>query len=215
MTTKTKWVVLALSLVMAGLGGKAYALDADTGSFVIRIQPNVDVGVTVDTTGAAWAGDTDLNLNSGDLNTTYLLGTGVLLTVTGNFSNQELTLEAAKQNTWNLDTDEVASADDLRLYAMIGANQGTAPAAANITTAGNLLTTGAVFAGQASGAEDGSGGGTYEFTSATSPQYQDVDGLAVGTTRRLWLRADTPLTTTTDAQQAFTITVTAYSGTTN
>jgi hypothetical protein len=174
----------------------------------------VDLGVTVDTTGAGWqdGGDLDVTL---DLAAEEILNTGVLLTVAGNFSNQELTLEAAANDSWALDTDEVSGEDDLRLYAMIGANQGTPPANTDITTATNLVTATPKRAGQPQADEPGNNNTnkTYEFATTAATQFQNVDGMAVGTTRRLWLRANTPPSTTSDEQQTFTVTVTAVTGT--
>ena len=219
-TNKTKWTALALCAALLTMTGKAWA-DAnpanDSGSFIIRITPNVDLGVTVDTTGAGWTDGGNLDLTA-DLNSTSILNTGVLLTVAGDFSNQELTLQGAANNSWTLDADEAPAENELRLYAMIGLNQNTAPSAANISAAFgslNLVGAAAVRAGQpqANEAANDDTGKVYEFANAATTQFQDVDGMAVGTTRRLWLRADTPPATTSADQQSFTITVTAVTGT--
>ena len=45
----------------------------DSGTFSVKIIPNVDLGVLVNTSGAAWAGDTDLYATM-DLGTEKLLG---------------------------------------------------------------------------------------------------------------------------------------------
>ena len=210
---KTAWVALALSLAMFGLSAKAYALDPDTGSFIIRIQPNVDLGVTVNTRDAGWTAGGNLDLTA-DLGLTSILNTGVLLTVTGNFSNQELELSGVGNDSWSLDTDEAPAENQLRLYAMIGLNQNTAPGDTSISGSGNLVDGTVTRAGQPQAQEglNNDVGKVYEFANADATQFQDIDGMAVSTTRRLWLRADTPPTTTTDAQQTFTITVTALSG---
>ena len=218
-TNKTKWTALALCAALLTMTGKAWA-DAnpanDSGSFIIRITPNVDLGVTVDTTGAGWTDGGNLDLTA-DLNSTSILNTGVLLTVAGDFSNQELTLQGLANNSWTLDADEAPAENELRLYAMIGLNQNTAPAAGSISATVenlNLVTTSAQRAGQDSTNEplNNDTSKRYEFANADTTQFQDVDGMAVGTTRRLWLRADTPPTTTSADQQTFTITVTAVTG---
>jgi len=207
---------------MAWLGLAALALGAvtaqadpnasnNTGAFTVRITPNVDLGVTVDTSGSAWAGSADLDVTTA-LGAESLLGTGVKLTVAGDFSNQEFRLSAAALDTWALDTDETPGADSMRLYGMIGADQGAAPATGLFSGAGNLITTSVTSAGQAPGDESGNANHVYEFLTGQSPQYANVDGMAVTTARRLWLRANTPTTTTSDAQQRFTVTVTAMSG---
>jgi hypothetical protein len=183
----------------------------DSGSFIIRILPSVDLGVIVDTTGAHWTGSADLDM-AADMDTTTLLETGVQLTVVGNFNNQELELSAAANDTWALDTDEAPAVDQLRLYAVVGADQAAPPAAVNSSGAGNLVTASPTRAGQPQADELTDNNHTYEFSTAQSPQYEDVDGMTVGTTRRLWLRADTPPLTTSDEQQTFTVTVTAVTG---
>lgn len=213
-TNKTAaWLGLAaLALALGTTAAKADPnASNDSGAFTVRITPNVDLGVTVDTTGSAWAGSANLNVTMA-LNAESILGTGVLLTVAGDFNNQELQLTGAALDTWTLDTDDAAGADSMRLYAMIGANQASAPAT-GLFAAGNLVTTTPTRAGQAQADEAGNTNHKYEFSSAQAPEYADVDGMAVTTARRLWLRANTPTTTSSDAQQRFTVTVTAVTGT--
>ena len=184
----------------------------DTGAFVLRILPSVDLGVTIDTTGAHWFGAPDLDMTS-DMGATTRLETGVTLTVTGNFNNQELQIAAVANDTWQLDTDETPGLDQLRLYALIGANQSaSAPTAALFSGTANLVTETPARAGQPQADEGGDANHSYEFSTAQSPEYQDIDGMEVGTVRRMWLRVDTPPTTTSDEEQSFTITVTAVSG---
>src|SRR3989338_4163104 len=121
--TARRWmtaIAAALGLMSLGTLG-AWAADPvasnNSGSFQVRITPNVDLGVLVDTAGAAWAGDTDLytDLEPGQ---EKLLGTGVKLSVAGNFNKQEFELSAVKVDTWDLYSDEAASADLMRLYAL-------------------------------------------------------------------------------------------------
>ena len=224
MTKATRrWTtMLAAALGLLSLGAaKGWALDPvasnNTGVFTVRIQPNVDLGVTVNTAGAAWVGSADLDVGM-DLSAEKLLGTGVLLTVAGNFQNQEFALSAANAATWALDTDETAAEDQLRLYGLIGANQTAAPASALFNGVPNLITNALANAGQSNANEPSASPGAghvYEFLDNQAPEYAQIDNLAVLTARRLWLRANTPPTTTTDVQQAFTVTVTATSGATN
>ena len=211
---KTTWAVLAALALMLGMSSNAAADPVgsnDTGTFIIRIQPNVDLGVLVDTLGAGWvdAGNLDVTM---DLGTTQVLFTGVKLTVVGNFNNQEFALSAVADNTWVLDADEADGVDELQLYALICANQTTAPGSALFLDATYLLDGTPTQAGQSPANEGGNSGQVFEFKTDAGAVYADIDSMAVGTDRRLWLRADTPTTTTTDGQQAFTITVTAKSG---
>lgn len=203
---------LLLALLAAAAPARADLSPAnDSGVFTIRLTPNVDMGVIVDTTGAAWAGSADLDAALA-MNSESVLGTGVKLTVVGNFNVQELALEAAALDTWTLDLDETPTNDQLRLYALIGAQQASAPAPALFNGAANLVTASPVRAGQAQANEGGNTGHTYEFSTSQAPEYADVDDMAVGAERRLWLRANTPPQTSSDAVQRFVLTVTAVSG---
>ena len=214
-TKMTRWMVAAvavLGLMSLGTAG-AWALDPDTGVFTVRIMPNVDLGVTVDTTGAAWAGKADLDTDI-DLNGEKLLGTGVKVTVAGNFQNQEFQLTGAALDTWALDANESVEQDKMRLYGKIGTDQGADLALTGDFTATTDLITGTpTRAGQAQNDEGGDNNHTYEFATGAGARYQDVDGMAVAQNRRLWLRANAPNTTTVDGQQRFTVTVTAVTGT--
>ncbi|TPW21303.1 MAG: hypothetical protein FD126_810 [Elusimicrobia bacterium] len=183
----------------------------DTDTFTVRLSPNVDMGVIVDTSGAAWAGFANLDAVLA-MNAESILGTGVKLTIVGDFNIQELTLSAAALDTWTLDSDETPTNDSLRLYGLIGADQAAAPSSALFNGAANLVTTSAVRVGQAQANEGGDTGHTYEFSTGQAPQYGDLDNMPVGAARRLWLRANTPLQSSTDEQQRFVLTVTAVSG---
>ena len=222
MTTNEKtaaWLGLAARAALAALalalGVTAAKADPNngnnTGTFTVRITPDVDLGVTVDTTGAAWAGSANLDVTMA-VAAESILGTGVKLTVAGNFNNQELLLSATNLDTWTLDADETPGADSLRLYAMVGANQATAPGSALFNGATNLLGGTPARAGQAQADEGGDNTHKYEFATGAGAVYADVDGMAVSTARRLWLRANTPSTTSTDEQARFTVTVTAVTG---
>ena len=215
--SKRTWKAGLLGLAALLLGGVSWASDPvssnNSATFQVRITPNVDLGVTVNTSGAAWSGDADL-YGDLDLGATRLMGTGVTVTMAGNFQRQELSLAGTNIDTWVLDTDESTTENALRLYAMIGANQTTdVPLAADVSGSGNILAGGATRAGQSVTNEGGDSSHTYEFSTGAGTKYANVDDMAVSTARRLWLRADTPATTTTDGQQKFTITVTAVTGT--
>ena len=209
---KTTWTALAALAVMLGMTTGAAAADPDTGAFIIRIQPNVDLGVTVDTTDAAWEDGGNLDVTA-DLNTEKVLFTGVKLTVAGDFNRQEFGLSAVANDSWTLDTDETPYPNALRLYGLMGADQATGPAVSLFDGTVNLLTGSTVRGGQTPGNEGGDTGHVYEFGTGQAPQYQDIDNMLVGTVRRLWLRAGTPTQTNSDEQQTFTITVTALTGT--
>ena len=217
-TTKLMTGVLALA-ALALAGGGAWAADAnplnDSAVFTVRITPNVDLGVTVNTTGSKWAdsGTNDLNVTQ-DLGTDELLSVPVGIAMAGNFNNQELTLQGAALNTWTLDTDEVDRPDQLRLYAMFGRfGYAASPTTGEITGAVNLIKTGATAVGQAISDESTDNNHVYELVQAGT-EYADMDGMLANATRKLWLRSRTPSVTSVAGQMAFTVTVTAVSGVT-
>src|SRR6266576_2338049 len=100
MNSKMKTVMLtaALGLMTAAIARADTNSANDSGSFTVRITPNVDLGVTVDTTGSAWAGSANLDVVQ-DLGTDKLLTAPVGIAMAGNFNNQELTLTGAALNT--------------------------------------------------------------------------------------------------------------------
>lgn len=202
-------VLALLTAPSAALADNNTANDTDT--FIVRLSPSVDLGVIVDTAGAAWAGSSDLDAAMA-MGAESVLGTGVKLTVTGNFNVQELVLEGAALDTWTLDADETPTNDQLRVYALIGADQAAAPASALFDGAQNLVTTTPTRAGQVQADEGGNLNHAREFSTGQAPQYADVDDMPVGAVRRLWLRANTPPQSSVDQQQRFVLTVTAVSG---
>lgn len=203
-------LVLASSLLAAPAAADPNPAN-DTAQFTVRLSPNVDMGVIVDTTGAAWAGSADLDTVLA-MNAESVLGTGVKLTIVGDFNVQELDLSAAALDTWTLDSDETPTNDALRLYGLVGADQAAAPSSALFNGAANLVTASPLRVGQAQANEGGDTGHTYEFSTGQAPQYADADNMPVGAVRRLWLRANTPPQSSTDQQQRFVLTVTAVSG---
>ena len=200
----------AVAVLAMGTVG-AWAADPDSGNFTVRITPNVDYGLTVDTSGSRWNSAANLDVTL-DLGTDELLAVPVKVTITGNFSNQEVTLSAAALDTWALDTDEVDVLDQMRLYAMLGRDAFvSSPAPAAFAGTGNLIVTSAGQAGQIQANEASDTGHKYELATAAT-EYADVDTLAVGNIRRLWLRARTPGFSTVSSQQQFTVTATAVTG---
>jgi len=212
-TVKMTVMATALALLTAGTAHADANPANDTGGFTVRITPNVDLGVVVDTTGANWAGaSTNLDLTS-DLATDTLLDAPIGIAMAGNFANQELTLTGVALNTWVLDTDELDAVDEVRLYAMFGVSPlaSGSPISANFNGAGNLIRGGANRAGQPQADEGGDTNHTYELATGNA-EYADVDGMNASQVRKLWLRARTPNTSSTDGQAVFTVTVTAVSG---
>src|SRR5437867_4369218 len=105
-----KFKAAALAAAVAMMSASAAHADTnpanDSGTFTVRITPNVDMGVTVDTTGSAWVGSANLDVVE-DLGTDKILSAPISITMQGNFNKQELTLTGIALNTWVLDTDEI------------------------------------------------------------------------------------------------------------
>ena len=212
-TVKTAMLTAALALTTAGLAHAADTNPAnDSGSFTVRITPNVDLGVTVDTTGANWAGvSTTLDVAQ-DLASDVLLDAPVNIAMAGNMNNQELTLTGVALNTWVLDTDELDRIDQVRLYALFSeVALGASPAVGAFAGAQNLIKIAATRAGQAQVDEGTDNNHVYERSNVNA--LSDVDGMSATATRKLWLRSTTPSTSSTDQQAAFTVIVTAVTGT--
>jgi hypothetical protein len=184
----------------------------DSDVFTVRLTPNVDLGVIVDTSGSNWAGSGNLDVTM-DLGADHVLDNPVYVEMAGNFNNQELALTGANLNTWVLDTDEIDVTDQMRLYGMFGLLPfNTAqPVAADFDGTNNLITTSQKRAGQPQANEAGNTNHTFEFSTGHD-EYVDVDGMSPADVRALWLRATTPGTSTSDLQAAFTVTVTAVTG---
>jgi len=214
------WAVLSAVLALTALAPlQAVASDADpsndSDSFTIRIIPQIDMGVEVSTAGANWSGpSTDLDTTM-EMGTTLLLESWISVSILGDFNNQELDLAGSPNDTWTLDTDASDEVDKLRLYGLFGQFDETTPAspeAADFADDTHLITAATRKVGQQQADESaGDTGKQFEMLSA-DPQYRDMDGMEVGTTRLLWLRADTPSQTSVDTQQGFTVTVTARTG---
>src|SRR3989338_809806 len=93
-TVKTAMLTAALALMTATFAYADVNPANDSGSFTVRITPNVDLGVTVDTTGSNWVGAANLDMTS-DLATDTLLQNAIAVAMAGNFADQELTLTGA------------------------------------------------------------------------------------------------------------------------
>ncbi len=183
---------------------------ASAAAVTVRLVPVVDLGVIIDTTGAAWAGSANLD-TAMDLGTEKVLGTGVKVTVVGNLNIQELELQGAPLDGWTLDTDEIDGQDQLRLYGLFAANGAAAPASVAFNGAEHLITAAVKRAGQPQAFEAGDLNHTFELPIAHA-SYADVDDMQIGAIRRLWLRANTPSFSSQDQTQRITVTITAGSG---
>jgi hypothetical protein len=221
------WTAAVVAVGLLSLGAAGAWADSNnlnnSGTFVIRIQPNVDVGVQVETTGtgwtSAWPGLQSLNVSM-DLGAEQVLATGVKLTILGNVNNQEVELKGDDSAaTWKLVGSDATSLEDkLRLAALIGKDQDVPPDTTLFDNSADdqLITTAGVPAGQATDKEgegdENNGTKHYEMLTTAGDKYEDVDTMHVGYTRRLWLRVKTPPSSSVSDQQAITVIVTALNG---
>lgn len=182
----------------------------DSDAVTVRLVPVVDLGVIIDTNGAAWAGSADLD-TAMDLGTEKVLGTGVKVTVVGNLNIQELELQGAPLDGWTLDTDETDGQDQLRLYGLLAADGAAAPAPTDFGGVAHLISAAIKRAGQPQASEGGELNHTFELPT-THGSYADVDNMQIGAIRRLWLRANTPSFSSQEQTQRITVTITAVSG---
>ncbi|PCI37694.1 MAG: hypothetical protein COB53_05790 [Elusimicrobia bacterium] len=188
----------------------------DSASFVIRVLPQIDLGVVVDTSGAAWIGSSDLSMTP-NLGSQQRLGTPVTLTIVGNLNNQELTLSALALDTWTVDTDASATEQNaLQIYALVGRDQTgvlATDADYDTGTSAHLITTSDLPVGQPIIDEGAATGNNFfEFIPADGAKYDDVDNMKVGTVRKLWMSTMIPSDVTVEGEQKFQITVQAVFG---
>ncbi len=207
-----------MALVLAS--GAVWADDQDSDSLTITITPSVDFGVDLDT-GTTELDGTLLSVAKAlTLNTTAFLTSPATMTILGDFNNQEVSVQAVGLDTWTVDTDENIGLDEVQVYALFtntSRGEGDTPSEADFDQGsdGRHLVTGTpVFAGEVS-ENDLDDDNNYEYV-GLAPGGIDMDNMQVGDKRHLWLRLDTPGTTSVSGtDQRIQITLTAESGVVN
>ena len=222
MNTKTKsrgamaGLIALAAMAMTATG--AWALDPDSDAFTIRITPNLDYGIDVDTATTQF----DTGDPPGDLDVTLSLGatnffiSPATVTVKGNFNNQEVYVRAVALDNWTVDADETADLNQVQLYGLFTVNKTSAPLLAEFgsDSARHLIAGSAQYAGEPQGSETNTRtANRYEIANGDMTSGTDMDGLTVGTIKQLWLRVDSPPTSDYDTAQRFQVIVTADSGT--
>ncbi len=217
-TTKvSRWMKTAvLGLMVLGLAaGQAMAADPDSDSLTIAITPTLDFGVQLDTAATQMEGSSDLT-TSMLLNATSFMLTPATMTILGDFNDQEVSLTAQGLDGWTVDTDEIIGSNSVQVYALFALNKSTRPLELEFDegTAQHLITGAAAkVAGEPSGSEGNSGtDNTFEIATGAMSSGADMDGMAVGTQRQLWLRVDTPSDTSVTGAQRIQVTLTAANG---
>ena len=222
MKTTKAMKTMGLMLAMGSLalwGVQAQAADPDLDSLTITITPTTDLGVDVDTTTTR-LNDTDtpgtMSLSM-QLGATAYFVSPATVTILGTFNNQEVQLKAACLDSWAIDADETAGADQVQVYALFSVDKTSRPVELEFEQGGDarhLVTGTNKEAGETAGSEnDDLTGNQYEIAAAnTMAGGTNMDNLAVGTQKQLWIRVDTPPTSTSEDQQRVQVTLTAVSG---
>jgi hypothetical protein len=172
----------------------------DSDSVTLSITPIIDLGVAIDTA--------TVNLNfTMDMAATDFTVKPATLTVLGTYGPQEIDVAAANNSAvpvWTLDTDETPTQDELQLYMLFSVNRDSAPLNAEFTGTKNLVTGATKRIGTFSGT-----GADGNFENNVMLGGADMDNLSPTQERQMWLRIDTPPTTSTTQAQDIQLTFTA------
>ena len=219
------WALAALALLLTGVGAWAADPNAENTDAVltVRITPNADYGVTIDTANVF---DTGSVLDLGALNlysSTYTLKPATV-TITGTVSKntgsglggQELDVAASilTANGWVFDqsptTDQTSGeVDALAMFLLMSPTTlSEAPSGASFTDAGAAAQVTAAAAGSQTsltyrGGGLGGAGTKFEFGGT------DLDQMSVGDKRHLWMYFRLPSETSTGNAQDIAVTLTA------
>ena len=208
------------ALVLGAVVGQAWADPNpanDRDSLTITIQPNVDLGVDVDTATTKFVAAGGNLTGTMALGATDYLVSPASVTILGNFSNQEVDVQAAGLDSWSVDADELAAQDQVQVYALFAVNKTSRPVEAEFgqgVDARHQVTGTAKVAGETlAGVEnDDLVGNQFEIANLQMTSGTNMDGLAVGTLKQLWLRLDAPPATTSDENQRIVVTLSAVNG---
>lgn len=179
----------------------------DSANIEILITPNFDRGVEIDTANV------HMNLGNVDLGIATQTVRPATVTIVGNVLNNELNLSAVLTGGWNFD-DNVASQETDALQAWVvfkATTSATVPSksASNFDDANDAITPASpspAFGATRVGFQNGNGGTADRFEDGVA----DMDSLAPGTKRHMWMYFRTPPVTSTSNQQQinFTLSVT-------
>ena len=212
MTRKLMTLGALTGLLVAVAGAGAYAdtvASNDSDQIIVRITPNVDRGVEIDTSAVV------LNLGAVDLFASTQTVTPATVTILGNIGNQELDLSgaiASAGTAWTFDASASTDAtsgtlDQLAAYALFSATtRPTAPTGTDFAdgTAAASVTGGAQRVGGPSG-----NGSKHELQGGDTV---NMDNKSPGDTAHMWMFFRLPSSTTGSDEQAVTLTLTAAAG---
>ncbi len=214
-TKKAGWAAGLLAAALAMTPAGAWAADADNSNnsdqIVIRITPNADYGVEIDTTNVT------LDLGTLSLGTTAFLVKPATVTIVGTVSRrgvsntgQELDVTAGLTGGWLLDAapttgSQAGNLDELAMYLLFSATSlSEAPSGVDFAS-GNAditVTQSAIRAG-------GTAGVGTRFEKATGFGTTDMDNLSVSNKKHMWAWFRLPSETSVGGAQDVTVTLTA------
>ena len=220
-TKKTLGAVLALTVLVLGATG-AWAIDPDStnnlAKIKVRITPNADYGVQIDTTNVQGTDSGIIDLGALSLAastwtvrpaTVTILGT---VSARGGNGGQELDMVVDLAGTaWLIDptpaTDGIgATTDELSGFVLFsGTGLSVAPSG---TDFGNATANAGITADAESYHVGGNSGAGTRFENQTGGGV-DMDQLSATNARHMWMYFRLPPTTSTGAAQELTLTLTA------
>ncbi len=196
-TAIAKLIISVFVLLLMNARAFAYTDAVSSNSvsaLTVRITPNVDRGVEIS------SGDVNLDMGNLDLNASTYTVKPATITILGTISTTELTLSAAITGGWSFDsTPNTAESDKIAVWPLFtGVNFSSVPLSTdfeiyNATIASDTSSQSATDVGDASGRYEGGWSGS------------DMDALAPGASRHLWVRMRSPSATTVTTEQTIMI----------
>ncbi len=191
--------IVGIAVMVLGLATlnviKAYAYtdSVSTNNYTaltVLITPNVDRGVEIT------SGNVNLDLGAVDLNFSTYTVRPATVTIYGTASTTELTLAAAISGGWSFDsTPLVSETDKMATWALFSSIAiASAPSSSefqiyNSTIASDTASQSATGVGDASARYEGGWNGS------------DMDSMAPGTKRHMWIKMQTPSASSITTQQ--------------
>ena len=221
-TNWKSWGLSALVMALAGTGAWAVGSDPDASNnsdmIRVRITPNADYGVQIDTanllgggTGVIDMGALSLGVSTWTVRpaTVTILGT-VSKNIGSGLGGQELDMAVDMTGAWVLDatptTDAAGTIDELSVFVMFSAI--TMSEAPTGTDFGNATALHGVTS-EASWHVGGNSGAGKRFEKQGAAHATDMDQMSANDVKHMWMYFRLPPTTSTGADQELTLTLTA------
>ena len=207
-----------MGLMMTALGAPAWATadpTNDTDQVIIRITPNVDLGVSIATAAYDAGNDGYISLGTVDLYQTTWTVRPATVTIEGNIGSngantgQELDVSGAITGGWSFDATPTVGAetggevDAMAMYLLFSdTTLSAAPAAAEFSSGSGEFTGPTLRAG----GDGGAGGTQFEHVGGGST---NMDDLSATDSRHMWLYFRLPNQSSTGNNQDVTVTLSA------